>query len=154
MEIIVDKSNNQWLTKNQIAQIYSKDLSSIRRQIDNFFKRQNVDYLGPLLAKFATEASDGRTINSNHYSIEILYALDTNFSVNIGHQLKEYIDCQLSNEILANDGEVIIYNDNLEIEVTFSLEEDTVWMNQNQIADSYIVTQPNISKHLQNIYEH
>ena len=91
----------------------------------------------------------------NHYSIEILYALDTNFSVNIGRQLKEYIDSQLRNEILANNGEVIInYNYNSEIEVIFSPEEDTVFMNQKQIADLYIVTQPNISKHLQNIYEH
>ena len=43
-------------------------------------------------------------------------------------------------------GEVIIYNnENSKIEVTFSPEEDTVWMNQNQIADLYNVTQPNIS---------
>ena len=32
MKIIVDKNNNPWLTKNQIAQIYSKDLSSISRK--------------------------------------------------------------------------------------------------------------------------
>ena len=158
LSISVDENNNPWLTKTQITELYGMDKSWISRRVDVVLKYlEKTSVLAKnesVVAKYATTGSDGKTYKMNHYSIEILYALDTKFSVNTGHQLKEYIDSQIRNEILANNGEVIIYNnDNSEIEVTFSPEEDTVWMNQNQMAKLYGVTQPNISVHLQNIYE-
>ena len=149
MEIIVDKSNNPWLTKTQITELYGMDKSWISRRVDVVVKYlEKTSVLAKnnsVVAKYATTGSDGKTYKTNHYSTGVLYDLHTKFSVVFGHQLNEYIDNQLSNEILANNGEIIISNDNSEIEVTFSHEEDTVWMNQNQIADLYNVTQPNIS---------
>jgi hypothetical protein len=51
-------------------------------------------------------------------------------------------------------GEIIIYQasdgtTNLEVR----LEEETVWLTQQQIADLFNVKQPAISKHIKNIYD-
>ena len=112
MEINVDENNNPWLTKTQIAELYGKDRSSISRQVDSILKILDKTILesknNPVRAKFAHTENDGKTYKFYHYSSNVLLALDTKLSVNIGHQLKEYIDNQLSDEILAKNGEVII----------------------------------------------
>ena len=48
--------------------------------------------------------------------------------------------------------EVIVYN-NGEIELKVSIENDTLWLTQKQIAEVFYVNIPAISKHINNIYE-
>ena len=52
-----------------------------------------------------------------------------------------------------NKGEIVLYqpNDNIKLEVR--LDNETVWLTQQQIADLFGVKQPAISKHIANIYK-
>ena len=52
-----------------------------------------------------------------------------------------------------NKGEIVLYqpNDNVKLEVR--LDNETVWLSQQQIADLFGVKQPAISKHIANIYK-
>lgn len=53
---------------------------------------------------------------------------------------------------LVNISDKIIYNDG-EIEVNVSVEEDTIWLTQKQLAELFDVTKQNISLHIIGIYQ-
>ena len=51
------------------------------------------------------------------------------------------------------ENEIIIYQPDSTIKLEVRLEDDTVWLTQQQIADLFGVKQPAISKHFKNIFE-
>jgi hypothetical protein len=53
---------------------------------------------------------------------------------------------------MEQHGEIILYQPNEEIRVEVRLENETVWLTQQQIAELFGVKQPAISKHLKNIF--
>lgn len=53
---------------------------------------------------------------------------------------------------MENQGEIILYQPNEEIKLEVRLEQETIWLTQQQIADLFGVKQPAISKHLKNIF--
>lgn len=50
-------------------------------------------------------------------------------------------------------GEVVLYQPNDTIRLEVKLEQETVWLTQQQIADLFCVKQPAVSKHLSNIFK-
>ena len=48
--------------------------------------------------------------------------------------------------------EVVLYQPNDTIRLEVKLEQETVWLTQQQIADLFGVKQPAVSKHLSNIF--
>ena len=53
----------------------------------------------------------------------------------------------------AELNEIILYQPDSSIRLEVRLEDETVWLTQQQIADLFGVKQPAISKHLKNIFE-
>lgn len=54
----------------------------------------------------------------------------------------------------ANQAEIIIYQSedgNARVEVRF--EDETVWLNQNQMAELFQTSRPNINEHISHIYD-
>lgn len=51
------------------------------------------------------------------------------------------------------DNEIIIYQQDSILKLEVRIDDDTVWLTQQQIADLFGVKQPAISKHLKNIFE-
>lgn len=54
---------------------------------------------------------------------------------------------------LGDQNEIILYQPDSTIRLEVRLEDETVWLTQQQIADLFGVKQPAISKHLKNIFE-
>ena len=52
---------------------------------------------------------------------------------------------------IQKKGEVILYHPSETIKLEVRLENETVWLTQQQIAELFGVRQPAISKHLNNI---
>lgn len=50
-------------------------------------------------------------------------------------------------------GEIILYQPNESIKLEVRLEEENVWLTQNQIAELFGTEVPAISKHIRNIYQ-
>jgi len=50
-----------------------------------------------------------------------------------------------------NDILVLFKSDDQKITVDVRFDEETVWLTQNQIAEVYDTTRPNITMHIQNI---
>ncbi len=53
----------------------------------------------------------------------------------------------------ATQGEIILYQPNESLKLEVQIENETVWLSQQQIAELFGVRQPAISKHLKNIFE-
>ena len=53
----------------------------------------------------------------------------------------------------SQENEIILYQPDSTVKLEVRLENDTVWLTQQQIADLFGVKQPAISKHLKNIFE-
>ena len=51
-----------------------------------------------------------------------------------------------------NDNEIVLYQPNETITIEVRLQEDSVWLTQQQIADLFGTKRPAITKHLKNIY--
>jgi hypothetical protein len=51
----------------------------------------------------------------------------------------------------ANDAEMIIYNDG-ELELSISIDTDTLWLTQAQLCDIFEKDQSVISRHINNIF--
>jgi prophage antirepressor-like protein len=49
--------------------------------------------------------------------------------------------------------EIVLYQPNSSVQLEVRLQDDTVWLTQQQIADLFGVKQPAISKHIANIYK-
>ena len=49
--------------------------------------------------------------------------------------------------------EIVLYQPNEEVKLEVRLEEETVWLNQQQMAILFNVTKQNISLHINNIYK-
>lgn len=54
---------------------------------------------------------------------------------------------------METNNEIILYQPDASVKLEVRLENDTVWLTQQQIADLFGVKQPAISKHLKNIFE-
>ena len=55
---------------------------------------------------------------------------------------------------MENNSEIILYQtSNGETKIDVRLEDETVWLNQKQMADLFQTTVPNINMHLKNIFE-
>ena len=53
---------------------------------------------------------------------------------------------------MKNQGEIILYQPDNEVKLEVRLEEETVWLTQEQIATLFGTKRPAITKHLSNIY--
>ena len=63
---------------------------------------------------------------------------------------------QLSNEHLSADsskGEIVLYQPDETISLEVRMEDETVWLTQQQMADLFNATKQNISLHINNIYK-
>ena len=52
---------------------------------------------------------------------------------------------------IVEKGEIVLYQPDESIRLEVRIEDETVWLTQQQIADLFGVKQPAISKHLKNI---
>ncbi|MCH5236023.1 MAG: virulence RhuM family protein [Muribaculaceae bacterium] len=69
LEVRVERET-VWLNRNQIATLFDRDVKTIGKHINNAL-REELQGL-PVVAKFATTASDGKTYQVEYYNIEMI----------------------------------------------------------------------------------
>lgn len=62
-----------WLNRNQLAELFDRDVKTIGKHINNALKEELAGI--PVVAKFATTASDGKTYQVEHYNIEMVTSI-------------------------------------------------------------------------------
>ena len=86
-----------WLNRNQIAELFGRDVKTIGKHISNALKEELSGL--PVVAKFATTATDGKTYQVEHYNLEMITSIGyrvksprgVQFRVWANKVLKEYL---------------------------------------------------------------
>ena len=61
-----------WLNRNQLAELFERDVKTIGKHIKNALKEELDD---SVIAKFATTASDGKTYRVEHYNLDMILSV-------------------------------------------------------------------------------
>jgi hypothetical protein len=80
LELNVSVENETvWLNRNQISELFDRDVKTIGKHINNVFKDQELDKVS-VVANFATTASDGKIYNIEHYNLDVI--------ISVGYRVK------------------------------------------------------------------
>ena len=58
----------------------------------------------------------------------------------------------MENEIMKTGGEIVLYQPDETLTLEVQLQEDTVWLSQQQMARLFATTKQNVSLHIGNIF--
>ena len=142
-----------WLTQEQIADLYQKSRSTITEHIRNIFSE------GELKERTSVGISD----RTNHrpsklYNLEVILAVGYRVKSFRGVKFRQWainkID-ELKNQSSQKSliSQYILFNyDEIKLNVNVSPDEDTVWLNKEQLIILFDTTRQNIEYHINNIY--
>lgn len=96
LEVRLD-GDNVWLNRSQLAELFDRDVKTIGKHINNALKEE-LDNV-PVVAKFATTATDGKTYQVEYYNLEMITSIGYRVKSQQGIQfriwankvLKEYL---------------------------------------------------------------
>ena len=92
LEVRVEE-DTVWLNRQQMAELFSRDVKTIGKHINNALKEELKSM--PVIAKFATTASDGKTYQVEHYSLDMILSVGYRAKSQRGVQFRRW-----ANEIL------------------------------------------------------
>jgi hypothetical protein len=86
-----------WLNRHQLAILFGRDIKTIGKHIGNAIKEELSGL--PVVAKFATTASDGKTYQIEHYNLDLILSvgyrvksiIGTHFRIWATQVLKDYL---------------------------------------------------------------
>ena len=149
-----------WLSLNDLAKLFKKSKSVISRYIKKILEEATLESGSvvakntPVVAKSETTAEDGKRYKINLYNLATVIILGDKIKSDRGELLKAFVDDHFNESETNNLNHIIIYNNgNISIDVNVSPEEETVWLNQRQIAELFGISQPNVSVHIRNILD-
>ena len=80
LEVSVSEDRNTvWLSLDQMAELFSRDKSTISRHIRNLFNEGELDK-NSVVAKIATTASDGKTYQVDYFNLDVI--------ISVGYRVK------------------------------------------------------------------
>lgn len=72
------ENETAWLNRHQLSELFKRDIKTISKHINNALKEELKDL--PVVAKFATTASDGKIYNVEYYNLDMV--------ISIGYRVK------------------------------------------------------------------
>jgi len=63
-----------WLNRNQLAELFGRDVKTIGKHINNVFNGGELDK-GSVVANFAITAADGKTYQVDHYNLDVIISV-------------------------------------------------------------------------------
>lgn len=86
---VLYENNTVWLTQKKIAELYDIDRSVVTKHLKNIFEASElIEDL--VCAKFAHTAEDGKTYNTNFYSLEAILAVGYRVNSSRGTQFRQW----------------------------------------------------------------
>ena len=152
--VYLDETNNAYLIKKDIANLFNKKRQTIEYHLNKFVKNEYAEKFGiviPFMTKIDKIESDGKTYSVSSYHLELVIQIGYRIHSSEALRLKEYLD-NLDDNNEQNLDKVIIYNNNgVSLNVKVSPEENTVWLSQDEICVLFDVGQSTVSEHIKNI---
>ncbi len=152
LDILFDKNNRcAWLSIKDMCALYKKTRNALTKHITNTIKVTSdvTDYV-------TNNNHDGvlkRTINHiNYYNHELVIEIGKKQSYSITQSFSDWCDSIIGNNEMQSN--IIRFdNGNVSLNVKISPEEETVYLSQEQLAILFGTSIPNVSMHINNIYE-
>ena len=92
------KDESVWLNRNQIAELFGRDVKTIGKHIANAL-REELEGI-PVVAKFATTAADGKTYQVEHYNLEMITSIGYRVKSSRGIQFRVWANKVLKDYLL------------------------------------------------------
>ena len=131
-----------WLTRNQMAQLFERDVKTIGKHIKNALQEECDN---SVVAKFATTATDGKKYLTEHYNLDMIISVGYRVKSNRGVEfrkwansvLKQYIlqGYAVNERLLAAQGKTIVLQSRI-IAGSFEGEETEVLKAVNAYTDA------------------
>ena len=86
-----------WLTRNQMAELFDRDVKTIGKHINNALKEELCD---SVVAKFATTAADGKTYQTEHYDLDMIISVGYRVKSQRGVEFRRWANSVLKDYIL------------------------------------------------------
>ena len=87
-----------WLNRQQIAQLFGRDIKTIGKHINNALREEL--YNCSVVANFATTATDGKTYNVEYYNIEVITSVGYRVKSKQGVQFRQWANKVLKDYLL------------------------------------------------------
>ena len=136
-----------WLTQSEISKISGLDIKTLSRRLLQLEKSDNIDLQSSKMR--ITQNNRKVNIYSSLYLFKLIAKIEC-------QKLSDFIAwCEIIFQTKDFDNYKLVRftQDNLELEVRFTNDYETAWLNQNEIASLYGVSQQNISAHIINIFQ-
>ena len=89
--------NTVWLNRNQLAELFERDVKTIGKHINNALKEE-LD--NSVVANFATTASDGKTYWVEHYNLDMIISVGYRVKSNRGVEFRKWANKILKQYII------------------------------------------------------
>ena len=89
--------NTVWLNRNQLAELFERDVKTIGKHINNALKEE-LD--NSVVAHFATTASDGKTYQVEHYNLDMIISVGYRVKSNRGVEFRKWANKILKQYII------------------------------------------------------
>ena len=91
------KDSTVWLNRNQLAELFERDVKTIGKHINNALKEE-LD--NSVVANFATTASDGKTYRVEHYNLDMIISVGYRVKSNRGVEFRKWANKVLKQYII------------------------------------------------------
>ena len=91
------KDSTVWLNRNQLAELFERDVKTIGKHINNALKEE-LD--NSVVAKFATTALDGKIYQVEHYNQDMIISVGYRVKSNRGLEFRKWANKVLKQYII------------------------------------------------------
>lgn len=88
-----------WLNRNQMAELFSRDVKTIGKHINHALQEELADDLS-VVAKFATTAADGKIYNMEYYNLDVIISVGYRVKSSRGVEFRRWANSVLKQYIL------------------------------------------------------
>lgn len=92
------RDDNVWLNRNQMAELFDRDVKTIGKHVNNAI-HEELDGL-PVVAKFATTASDGKTYMVDFYDLDVIISVGYRVKSQRGVEFRKWANSVLRQYIM------------------------------------------------------
>ena len=96
---VLVENETVWLNRNQMAELFDRDIKTIGKHINNALTEEITDD-NAVVAKFATTASDGKIYMVEHYSLDVIISVGYRVKSKRGIEFRKWANSVLKQYIL------------------------------------------------------
>lgn len=87
-----------WLNRQQLAELFDRDVKTIGKHINNALNEELID--SPVVAKFATTATDGKVYQVDHYNLDMVMSVGFRVKSKRGVEFRRWANRVLKDYLL------------------------------------------------------